>query len=390
MKKIAIIGGGSSGLFLANLLKNLDVQVCIFEKNNKLGKKILASGNGKCNFTNIAEYRNKYNCKFANTIIDKFNVEKTIEFFEERGLVLKHDLQGRCYPVSECASSVLDCLKLGLDKFRILLESEVKDIKVKDDGYLVEYNDLAEYFDFVICCSGSKASNLGSDKAYQYLNKLKVSINDLKSSLVPVVVYENVSKLKGLRIKCLLKLLDENNDVVYVEDGEVLFKDDGLSGIAVFNASSYINRKNSKYKIVLDLSLGMNKDKLFNYIYLRKKNSFNVFKGYLNDKLAEYILEVSGVKTKEIDDYQINKIIDNIVGLEFNVKRLYSLVDAQVCSGGLSLEELTENLELKRYKNIYVCGELMDVDGVSGGYNLQFAWSSAGVVFEDIKKKIKN
>lgn len=386
--KIAIIGGGSSGLFLANLLKKTEVDVYIIEKSNKLGKKILASGNGKCNFTNVYNLENKYNNIFANHIINKFTVKETIKTFKDNGLIYKNDELGRCYPVSECASSVLDCLKKGLKKAHILLDTEVKNIIKAKNEYHLDYKNGYGIYDYVVCCSGSCASNLGSDKAYNYLNSLDVKITDLKSSLTPIIVKEKIAALKGVRVKCKLSVVDSENNEIYTEDGEILFKEDALSGIAVFNASSIINRKPGKYKIVLDLSCNMSKEELYKYVKCNSLDAYNVFKGFLNDKLGEYILQRCDINSAKLKEEDINKIVKTICGLSFNVNGLYSLNDGQVCSGGVDLSQVSENLELKKYPNIYIAGELLDIDGISGGYNLQFAWSSAGVIAKHIIGKI--
>lgn len=387
-KKVAIIGGGSSGLFLANLLSE-ELDVFIFEKNNRLGKKILASGNGKCNFTNAGSYENKYNNTFANKIISKYDYDKTIEFFSSKGLIFKNDSQGRCYPVSECASSVLDCLKKDLSCVHIFLDSPILQIEKNGLKYLVKGENFCLEFDFVVCCSGSSASNLGSEKAYSYLKNLNIKTKELSASLAPVKIREKVSNLKGVRVKCLAKLVDKYDNVIYEEDGEILFKEDALSGIAIFNISSYINREKNKYKIVLDLSCGLSKEKLYKYIYSRKKEYPNIFKGFLNDKVAEYILNLIKLNGDTITEKEIELLVENICGLKFDVTGVYSLKDGQVCSGGISLTEISEELEFFNYPNMYAMGELLDVDGVSGGYNLQFAWSSAGVVAESINKKLK-
>lgn len=383
--KIAIVGGGSVGLFISNLLLEHDeCDVSIFEKNNKLGKKILASGNGKCNFTNVGDYKDKYNNEFANYIVNKFNVKKTLEVFSNNGLIYKKDSQNRCYPVSESSNSVLDVLKQGLKKANIYLDSEVRNIYKKENSYLIEFNDKKEKFDYVVCCSGSAASNLGSNKAYDYLEKLNIKMEKIKGSLAPVIVKENIGSLKGVRIKCLIKLFD-GNDCIYLEDGEVMFKDDALSGIAIFNASNYINRKKGNYKIVLDLSYGMNREEIIKY-FKNKDNVNLLFKGYLNDKLADYIIKTNNISNKYLNE--LDNLYNNIKSLTFNVIGVYDVYESQVCSGGVCLDEVNERLELKKLPNMYVGGELLDIDGMCGGYNLQFAWSSAGVIANDILNKI--
>lgn len=386
--KIAIIGGGASGLFSASMLASSDFDVTIYEKNNKLGKKILASGNGKCNFTNVNDIGGKYNDDLAYKIISKFSVDDTLKEFLSRGLIYKEDSQGRCYPISESANSVLDCLKEKLNNVRILLESPVEKISSQDNQIVVYSSSKKELYDYVICCTGSVASNLGSDKAYSYLKDYGVKFTEIKPSLVPVIVKEKVKTLSGVRIKCNVSLIDENNECIYKEDGEVLFKDNGLSGIAVFNASSHINRARFKdYKIALDISGGLTNEQLREYLSNKKKE--NMFKGFLHDKIGEYIYDICQLDNlKYIDNKVIDKIVKYLKCLEFNVVDFYSLRDAQVCSGGVDLNEITENLSLKKNNHIYVGGELLNIDGVCGGYNLQFAWSSAGVIVNDIKEKL--
>lgn len=373
-------------MLLANLLKEYNLDITIFEKNNKLGKKILASGNGKCNLTNMGDFDNKYNNEFANKIVCKFNSVKTISFFEKIGLICKTDSEGRCYPVSECSSSVLDVLKINLKGVRVVLDSVVRNVRSSNSGYEVFYNDNKEYFDYIVCCSGSAASNLGNLKAYDYFSDLKVNMTDLKPSLVPLKVKEDVKELKGSRVKCLVKLINSDNKVIYEEFGEVMFKDGGLSGIAIFNASSYINRCNGKYVIELDLSAGLNEMDLFSYLSSRRNIYPNIFKGFLNDKLANYILKEDADRCS---DEILNKIVYKIFHLKFNVVDTYPLVDSQVCHGGIALTEIDDNLELRKHPNAYVGGELLDIDGVCGGYNMQFAWSCAGVIAESIKNKLE-
>ena len=386
--KVAVIGGGASGLFVSALLNKSGVDVFLIEKNDKLGKKILASGNGKCNFSNISDLEGKYNNAFANEIISQFTVKDTLNEFSKMGLIYKSDDQGRCYPVSECAGSVLDCLKMNLNGVNIALGCIVKNVECDSNACKLTYNNgKTEVFDYVVCCSGSLASNLGSENSHLYLNNLNVEFNALKASLVPLKVKENVRSLSGVRVKCLVKLIDENNCVLYRENGEVIFKDEGLSGIAVFNTSSIINRKKCGYKIALDISNNLDEKQLKNYF--KNKNVKQLFKGFLNDKLGNYVKEISGISQYDIlNDSDVNKLIKIIKNLEFTVTGLYPVKDAQVCSGGVSLSEVNSKLRLNKYPRVFIAGELLDIDGMCGGYNLQFAWSSAGVIAKEIKEEI--
>ena len=360
MKSVAIIGGGACGLLLANLLNN-DYSVTILEKNNKLGKKILASGNGKCNFTNVGSYENKYNNEMAYKIVSCFDNEKTREYFSSLGLAYRVDEEGRAYPLSESSNTFLSVLKKGLKGVRILLDSKVVRLESNEESVDVYYNDMVESFDYVVCCSGSSASNLGSEHAYNYLKDYEVEFSEMNSSLTPVMIRENLSCLNGVRVKCLVKLLKDNKDI-YQEKGEVLFKEDSLSGIVMYNISSMINRdKNANYKVALDL---------------------------VNDACNEFDKnDLLGVVHPKVYDYLNSLGNYDIKNLEFEVVGLSDKENAQVISGGVSIGEINEDLSLKKDNKIYLGGEVLDCDGMCGGYNLQFAFSCAFKINDSIRKK---
>ena len=361
MKKVAIIGAGACGLLLANLLKD-DFDVTLIEKNNKLGKKILASGNGKCNFTNIGDYNNKYNNEFAHNLVNKFSYEKVIKYLSSLGLVYRIDTDNRAYPLSESSATFLAVLKQNLKKVKILLDSRVTRIENNLNTIKVYYSDKKEDFNYVICASGSEASNLGSEHAYNYLKEYGIKFTKINPSLTPIKVRENLKKIDGVRVKCLVKLL-KNDSEIYKEHGEVLFKENGLSGIVIYNMSSMINRdSSSKYKICLDLLNDAKNNVDSEMLY-----------GVVNPKILEYLKE--------------NGIID-ITSLTFNVTGLFNKDYAQVISGGVDLNQINEDLSLKDNKSIYFGGEVLDCDGMCGGYNLQFAFSCALAINESLRRKI--
>lgn len=358
MKKVAIIGAGALGIVTAIMLKD-NFEVTLIEKNNKIGKKILASGNGKCNFTNVSDIEGKYNNEYATNIVKSFDSSKTLEFFTKLGLVYKIDEENRVYPLSESSATVLDVLKCHLKGVKILLDSKVKQIKSLDNGVEICYSNNQEIYDYVVCASGSIASNLGSEAAYDYLKDYGVQISDLKSSLSSLFIKENLSEISGVRARCLVTLYKENNPI-YKESGEVLFKDDSLSGIVIFNISSIMNREKGNYSVGINLV-----SDAINY------NSSIDLRGVLHPKMYQYVLK--------------NNIKD-ITDLKFNVIKSAKFENAQVISGGVKIEELNNDLSLKQDKRIYLGGEVIDCDGMCGGYNLQFAFSCAYVISESIKK----
>ena len=360
MKRIAIIGAGACGMLLAGLL-NEEFDVTLLEKNNKLGKKILASGNGKCNFTNNGNYNNKYNNEFAIDIVSRYNHKYLLEYFTKLGLMYREDDEHRVYPLSECSSTIVDVLKTKLKGVKILLDSKVKKIEDCDNGIRVYYNDTLDVFDFVVCTSGSSASNLGSEYAYNYLKDYGLSFVDVSSSLTPIKIDKDLSFISGVRVKCLVKLY-RDNEFVYEEKGEVLFKEDYLSGIVIYNISSMINRdKNAKYEIKLDLL----------------SDSINDIDG---DSLV-------GVLHPKLIEFYKGYKIENFKDLSFKVISFKDIKEAQVASGGINIEEVNSDLSLKRNNKIYIGGEVLDCDGMCGGYNLQFAFSCAFVINESLLKK---
>lgn len=360
MKSVAIIGAGACGLLLANLLSE-DYEVTLIEKNSKLGKKLLASGNGKCNFTNIKDYQDKYNNDFAYKIVESFDNELLRNYISSLGLAYRVDEEGRAYPLSESSVTFLDVLKKGLKKVRILLDSKVTRLVSNDVDVDVFYNNRVESFDYVVCCSGSNASNLGSDYAYLYLKDYGLKISELTPSLTPVCIKEKINDLNGVRVKCEVDLY-KNEEFLYKEKGEVLFKEDSLSGIVIYNISSIINRdKNAKYKI-----------------------SLNLLSDSYNDFVTDDLL---GVVHPKMIQYLKNNDLKDVRNVYFNVTGLSSKENAQVIAGGVSINEVNDDLSLKKDNKIYVGGEVLDCDGMCGGYNLQFAFSCAFMINESIRKK---
>lgn len=358
MKRVAIIGAGALGIVSAIMLKD-DFKVTLIEKNNKLGKKILASGNGKCNFTNVGDISGKYNNKFAYEIVNYFNSQETLKFFSDLGLVYKVDEENRAYPLSENSSTILSVMKKHLNGVRILLDSRVNRLVVNENDVEVFYNDTIESFDYVICASGSCASNLGSNYAYDYLRSLNVEINELKPSLSSLVLKENVSSLNGVKCKCLVNLY-KNGSHIYKEYGEVLFKEDGVGGIVILNMSSIINRDKGEYKIGFDLSYGAS--------------------NYSSE------MDLLGIVHPKINEYMNNNNLNDVTNLMFNVVSTAKYDTCQVIAGGVKISEINNNLSWKKDNKIYFGGELIDCDGMCGGYNLQFAFSCAKVISDSIKK----
>ena len=380
MKRIALIGGGATNLLLASLLsKHQDIKIDIIEIRERVGKKILETGNGKCNFTNMNITKYDYNLEeFVSNIIDQ-NVLKT---FSELGLLYYSDNEGRCYPSSDASNTILDLLRstyLINENVSELVNSEVKKIEKENNGYYLFINNNKEYYDYVSIGIGSKVNN----PKFKELN-LNLNVNKYKPSLCPLNI--DISGLKGVRVKCLMSLLDGDSNL-YSEKGEVIFKDNAISGIAIFNASFYLN----KYKvnnpfISLDLFPNHDEKELTNFLLNKPNKDVNsFFIGITNKSISQYLIKRLNLKdTLTIKDIKL--IAYELKNLKFKVK---GLVDTpQVAKGGININEVNSNLELKKYKNIYIGGECLDIDAKCGGYNLHFAFSSALTIYNDLVNKL--
>ena len=361
--KIGIIGGGASGAFLAIRLKekNPSFEVSIIERNDKLLKKILVTGNGRCNYANTGELTNKYNNELANKLLDEFKPQDIIDVFDTYG-VHPYAIDNLIYPVSLNAQTVAIQLIKRIEKLgiKVYLNEKVIDYQKKDNKFIVK-SEKAEYiFDkLVISAGGCSYPQLGTDGTIlNVLNKHGYKIETLSPTLSPIKVKENTKKISGQRQKGKVSLFKDNK-LVYQEEGEILFKDDGLSGIVMLNISSMINRLKDRnnIKIVLDLA--------------------NTNKKVNKDQYIEYV-------SPKIADYLISNDLD-IQNLSFTFKDFYDYQIAEVSHGGLSLNEVNDSLESNKEKGLYFTGEVLDIDGMCGGYNLMFAFASA----EKVKKAIK-
>lgn len=412
MKKVVIVGGGASGLFTSIVLKRAlgnSVEVIILERLEKVGKKLLATGNGRCNFTNELMCDSKFNNpEFVYHLFKRFGYSETVSFFEELGLVSKVLSEGRAYPVTENATSVLDVLRLEVEYLGIKIRTgfEVKKLTCADKKYILTSVKEDEVIaDYVVMATGGKASAvLGSNgSGYSILKPYDINILKPFPGLVGLKTENNLYKsLDGIRVKGKLTIKDKKTNTIYwSEAGEVLFKSDGLSGIVSMQASSYINRKGrsaNSYIISLDMLADMTKEELYRYIdkkmMMYPEYSLEVLlTGLINKMIALKILKDNKIELsrliKTLTNKEKDKIVNSIKTYILDIKNTYDFDKAQVTIGGVDVKEVKkETLELKKLKNVYVAGELLDIDGECGGYNLQWAWTSGYVVASDIVKKL--
>lgn len=385
--KIAVIGGGASGLVAAIAAKNENTTVTVFEKEKRVGKKILATGNGRCNMTNInateKDYHG-YDTSFMRGVINRFWVKETLDMFTELGILWKEEDDGKVYPYSDTASSVLDVLRRRIDAIGVKAECEfaVKNIRKNDGGFVIEDKDgNVRKCDKVIIATGGKAgSSLGSDgSGYVLLKSLGHKITDVYPSLVQIKTETDfVRKLKGIKVNATVTIGEK------MQTGEVLFADYGISGPPVFWLSSYLG--NNK-EVRLDFMPEYSYDAVYEMICMRCAYLYDTpleefFVGMLNKRVSQAILKYAGVEplsrqAQTLTEKEIKNVASAIKALKLRIEGTASWNNAQVTKGGADVSQFDSvTMQSKLVKGLYACGEVLDIDGDCGGYNLQWAWSS--------------
>ncbi len=384
---IAIIGGGASGLMAAVAAKNEDTNVTVFERTKRVGKKILATGNGRCNMTNTGAGLKNYHGKdpsFVNGAIKRFWVNETLELFSELGILWKEEERGKVYPYSDTASAVLDVLRRRVERTgtEVRCDLDVKSIEKKNGKFIVRtYSGTEDKFDKVIIAAGGKAApDLGSNgSGYELLKSFGHKITALRPSLVQIKTDTDiVKKLKGIKIDANVTIGRNSSR------GELLFTDYGLSGPPIFELTS---RLDGDKTIEIDMMPDHTSDDVLNIIYERMAYLYDVpleefFTGMLNKRVGQALLKSVGVaplsrESSSLTEAEAKKIVSAIKGWRFNITGTMSWNNAQVTKGGAETAGFdSATMESKLIKGLYACGEVLDIDGDCGGYNLQWAWSS--------------
>ncbi len=390
---VIIIGGGASGLFLASQLPP-SMNVAVLESNERVGKKLLATGNGKCNLTNLDMNIVHYNKpSFVESFLDRFDAHDTIATFEKMGLITKV-IDKRVYPYSECASTVLDVLRKAIERNRtqVFTSHFVNAVENFNDEFIVggvikndaKPNESFSYrADSVVLATGSPAT-FGRDSLSLY-RALGHDARAMTPSLVPIKTdKEPLKGLQGVRVKAGVRI------GYRYETGEVLFKDFGVSGIAVFNLSSEIARGRAKIGDMLTIDFMPEYSKAeVEDILTKRNNNYTVGElllGTFHSKVQERIIWAANCDANDPAQSKIGALANAIKNYKFTIEGLGDVSLAQAMSGGLNVREFDDNLMSLKVKNAYAIGEALDVDGDSGGYNLQWAFSSAKAVATAIVK----
>lgn len=395
---IAVIGGGASGLCCSIEAAKGGASVTLYEAKDRVGKKILATGNGRCNMLNSFATARDYSApSFADGVLGRYDAAFVCRFFEQLGLYSRADEEGRVYPLSNQASSVLDVLRFECERLGVktLCTAEITDIKKQSGKFRL--SDGKVYDKVVLCCGGKAgAKNFGG---YELLKNMGHTVTKLMPALTKLTVKDNTytKQLKGIRHKAELSLYIDG-EKISSEKGELLFTDYGLSGIATMQLSSLIARHMRKRKAAFGIVCDFVPDMSFNElcenikkITLHNKDmkSENLLTGFMPKKLGEAVVKSAGVPVVkavgQLGDKEIKTIASGAKKFSFSVSGLRSFDDAQVVSGGADLREFDKyTLESLRCKNLYACGELLDIDGPCGGYNLLWAFASGIAVGRQI------
>ena len=401
MKQVVIIGGGASGLTAAITAARNGKNVTIIEKNNKCGKKLLITGNGKCNFWNQGQNINHYHSSTPDILknfITKERQNTVLNFFDSLGLVPKIK-NGYYYPFSNQASSIQNILLQECQKLNIQIINDVKvEEIIKKDCFIINPNKENIKAKNIILATGSKAApKTGSDgSGYDLAKKLGHSIIHPLPSLVQLKGNETYFKnWSGIRCDVIANLYIDNT-FAKKELGEIQLTDYGVSGICIFNLSSKAAiALNNHQKVTLKINFMPFTQNPKQYLKTLNQNAYKktiseLLEGFLHYKLIDIILKKANIKRNiplnTLSENELNNLIKTLTEFELKINMTHTLDHAQVCSGGVPLTEInSQTLESLKTKNLYFTGEIIDIDGDCGGYNLGWAWMSGIIAGKNVK-----
>ncbi len=387
---IGIIGGGASGMAAAlAAAENPNAQVLLFERQARLGKKLLATGNGRCNLTNLVT-RSYHGSQpeFAEGALEKFSVEETLAWFEALGLMTVAEDNGRVYPYSDQANSVVDVLRFALEKpnIRLLLGCEVGKIKKTKDSFLVDTGEESYACDkLIIACGGLAGTKLGGSMAgYKLLGKLGHSCTKLRPALVQIKTgWNGIAALKGVRANCHVQI--RKDGIPFAEStGELQCTEMGLSGPVIFEISRDVCQEKGEWTARLDFLPHVSIDSLFAALSRRRRTHLTaeeLLTGILHNRLGRMLTKMADISAscpiRELTDGDLQAVCATAKGFTVSLTEPLGMDSAQVTAGGVRTAEFDPaTLESKLVPGLYACGEVLDIDGDCGGYNLQWAWSS--------------
>ena len=405
---LIIIGGGAAGLTSALIAKGSGIDVAVIEGSDRIGKKILTTGNGRCNISNANIDNNRYhseNPNFAGSILDCFGTKDTTDFFNRLGIPLVTIDGGKIFPMSMQASSVLDIIRFSLDekKIPVYTDTKVKEIINVKNGFKIHCSNNIKYEceKLIIATGGKSAPKTGSDgSGYTLAKQLGHSIISQVPALVQLKLnYTRLKALSGVKFDGYAEIF-VNGNCLQKEFGEILFTDYGISGPPILQLSrtaAYGLSKNNKVSLCIDMLPTISYEDLVKFLdnhwsVFANRSVYNSFTGIINKKIIPIIL-----KEAKIDDIhksccdlsmdEKNTIYNLLKQWKFEVSDTNSFANAQVTAGGINTKEINPiTLESNIVANLFFAGEILDVDGDCGGFNLQWAWSSGAIAGKNASK----
>lgn len=405
MRKIVVIGGGASGIMAAITAAKEGAHVTIVEQKDRIGKKLLSTGNGRCNLTNefmdITCFRGE-NLSIVSDVLNQFGVEMTKSFFEGLGVILK-SRQGYLYPISDQASTILDVLRMEIERLgiEVLLSQKVVEVSKKKSEFVVKTTQSSLSADAVILSTGGKASSvLGSDGSGYALAK---TFGHKLTAIVPALVQliakgKEFKAVSGVRTHASVSLFLDGEHIAS-DTGELQLTDYGISGIPVFQISRYAAKglyEKKRVVVSVDLLPTFTKEELEEFFKTRihvhgSKNAEDFFVGMFHKKLIGILLKRANISygtTMNTISYETQQLLLTLCkNFEVEILDTKGFEHAQVCAGGVKTTEIhPETMESLFENGLYLTGELLDVDGICGGYNLQWAWATGYIAGKNAAK----
>ena len=389
---IGIVGGGASGMAAAlQAAENENAEIHLFERQSRLGRKLLATGNGRCNLTNLHCTEGGYfgeDRAFAKAALSLHTPEETLSWFAQMGLITVAESTGRVYPYSDQANSVLDVLRFALQKPNIFIHTswEIESICRKNGRFILESREDRFACDkLIIACGGLAGSKLGGSMAgYKLLSKFGHKSTKLRPALVQLrAQWRGVAALKGVRANCRAEIYRDG--ALFAQSrGEIQFTENGLSGPVIFEISRDVCATPGAWLCRLDFLPQMGEAALFDALSLRKNTNLpaeELLTGVLHNRLGRVLTKAAGIGGAErisaLTDTQLRAVCREVKSFEISLAEPMGMDSAQVTAGGVYTADFNpETMESRIVPGLYACGEVLDIDGACGGYNLQWAWSS--------------
>ena len=409
MSKVVVVGGGAAGMMAAYQASENGHKVILVDKNEKLGKKIYITGKGRCNLTNAGELEEIFNNimtnrKFLYSALYSFTNDDVINFFENNGMKTKIERGNRVFPVSDHSSDVISTVTKALrkNKVDIRLFTPVKDLIITNDkacGVLLENGEKIMCDSVIIATGGLSYPSTGSTgDGYRFAKDSGHTINKCEPSLVPMNIKEEwVKELQGLSLRNVNVRIINGKKKLYNELGEMLFTHFGVSGPLILSASAMINRKyfDENLKIIIDLKPALDVEQLNKRILRDFEEELNKqFKNSLNkllpSKLVPVVINLSGIdpdkQVNTITKEERQKLAYLLKNLEISFNGFRGWNEAIITKGGISVKDINPStMESKIVSNLYFCGEVLDLDALTGGYNLQIAWSTGYLAGDSVR-----